>query len=427
MLLGYVTPPSSDLLTPEHGEQPFLTSKVAAAISMVALLCLQSVPPGTCLAIGRTAPAAPGARPAARQLCHYLPSSAPLTDTRASSAGTGLCNTLIVSGSPCSNGMPGTQCMLMLSRACLARGAVHGEGRQADGAAVQSGPAEGLQHHLLHLPHLGLRCRHKGGVWEEPAARAVDRRTGADCLQPQPLLCMHAGEQLTTSHFLSPLQGLYALMGAGGGALRLWAMAIMQQQFTFEVGIVKDHKCASRPVPACIGLPLVACMHSSACMHLFPSTHTRRRARERNCFMQVLGPRSILLPCRLVQSGPYRYIRHPGYTGALLSFTGALAILGLQPLTLAWWLIFAGPMSLFMVSCASALHKQAVVAGAGGHNSMRMQDYVAARQREAPTSSMYLRLQVSRIRDEEATLHQHFGAQWEQHCRRTWRLLPPIF
>ena len=36
-------------------------------------------------------------------------------------------------------------------------------------------------------------------------------------------------------------------------------------------------------------------------------------------------------------------------------------------------------------------------------------------------------LQVARIPNEEQTLHQHFGRQWEEHCKRTWRLLPPIF
>jgi protein-S-isoprenylcysteine O-methyltransferase Ste14 len=60
-------------------------------------------------------------------------------------------------------------------------------------------------------------------------------------------------------------------------------------------------------------------------------------------------PKQSSCACRLVQSGPYRYIRHPGYTGALISFTGALALLGLTPLSWAWWLIFAGPMTLFMV------------------------------------------------------------------------------
>jgi hypothetical protein len=31
-------------------------------------------------------------------------------------------------------------------------------------------------------------------------------------------------------------------MGCAGAALRLWAMTIMKRHFTFEVGIVKDHK-----------------------------------------------------------------------------------------------------------------------------------------------------------------------------------------
>ncbi|CAL8462412.1 g1945 [Coccomyxa elongata] len=118
----------------------------------------------------------------------------------------------------------------------------------------------------------------------------------------------------------------YALMAFAGGFLRLWAMATLKRHFTFEVGIVKDHK--------------------------------------------------------LVQNGPYRIIRHPGYTGGILSFLGTFSFLGLQPFTLLWWLLLAIPMSVFM---------------------------------------------VLRIRNEEETLHRHFGKEWEQHCKRTWRLFPPIF
>ena len=53
---------------------------------------------------------------------------------------------------------------------------------------------------------------------------------------------------------------------------------------------------------------------------------------------------------RLVQSGPYRYIRHPGYTGALVSFFGMWAFLGLRPLSLLWWLLYAAPFTMIMVS-----------------------------------------------------------------------------
>ena len=38
------------------------------------------------------------------------------------------------------------------------------------------------------------------------------------------------------------LQVLYAALGVAGAALRLWAMRVLARQFTFEVGIVKDHK-----------------------------------------------------------------------------------------------------------------------------------------------------------------------------------------
>ena len=41
-----------------------------------------------------------------------------------------------------------------------------------------------------------------------------------------------------TVHF----QVLYAALGVAGAALRLWAMRVLARHFTFEVGIVKDHK-----------------------------------------------------------------------------------------------------------------------------------------------------------------------------------------
>ncbi|CAL5227713.1 g10723 [Coccomyxa viridis] len=103
-------------------------------------------------------------------------------------------------------------------------------------------------------------------------------------------------------------------------------MRVLARHFTFEVGIVKDHK--------------------------------------------------------LVQTGPYCLIRHPGYTGAILSAFGLVGFLGLRPPGLAWALVFVLPMTALM---------------------------------------------VARIPNEEQTLHQHFGRQWEEHCKRTWRLLPPIF
>ncbi|EIE24054.1 hypothetical protein COCSUDRAFT_41369 [Coccomyxa subellipsoidea C-169] len=90
----------------------------------------------------------------------------------------------------------------------------------------------------------------------------------------------------------------------------------------------------------------------------------------------------ILKGHKLVQSGPYAVIRHPGYTGGIVAFFGTFSFLGLQPFSLWWWLVLALPSTIFM---------------------------------------------VLRISNEEETLHQHFGKEWEQHCKRTWRLFPPFF
>jgi len=80
---------------------------------------------------------------------------------------------------------------------------------------------------------------------------------------------------------------------------------------------------------------------------------------------------------RLITQGPYRYIRHPRYLGALLLALGL-------PLTFRSWL--------------GLVLYPAVVA-----------------------------IILLRIRDEEALMRQAFGPVWEAYCRRTWRLLPWVY
>lgn len=36
-------------------------------------------------------------------------------------------------------------------------------------------------------------------------------------------------------------------------------------------------------------------------------------------------------------------------------------------------------------------------------------------------------LLLQRIKDEEALMHQEFGAEWEEYCQRSWRLLPYVY
>lgn len=81
---------------------------------------------------------------------------------------------------------------------------------------------------------------------------------------------------------------------------------------------------------------------------------------------------------KLINSGPYRYIRHPSYTGALMAFAGF-------GLCLSNWLAFAVVL--------------------------------------LPVSAAFLR----RISIEEAALRASFGQAYEEYCRNTKRLIPSVY
>lgn len=80
----------------------------------------------------------------------------------------------------------------------------------------------------------------------------------------------------------------------------------------------------------------------------------------------------------MVESGPYRWLRHPSYTGLLLAFAGIAALM--------WnWL----SMVAILVP-------------------------------------IWLALAV-RIRREEDALGSQFGAAYRAYCERTWRLVPWVY
>jgi len=81
---------------------------------------------------------------------------------------------------------------------------------------------------------------------------------------------------------------------------------------------------------------------------------------------------------RLVTAGPYRWLRHPSYTGVLLAFAGVGLGFGSLP-----------ALAALLVPSGAAL--------------------------------------ALRIRVEERALAQRFGEAWHAHARRTWRLLPLVW
>ncbi|GIW45538.1 MAG: hypothetical protein KatS3mg077_2820 [Candidatus Binatia bacterium] len=79
----------------------------------------------------------------------------------------------------------------------------------------------------------------------------------------------------------------------------------------------------------------------------------------------------------LVTTGPYRYVRHPSYLGALVGSAG-------------WVLVFRSSVGLLLL-----------VAGVW--------------------------LAHARIEVEEALLESEFGSAYTEYCRRTWRLIPWVY
>ncbi len=77
----------------------------------------------------------------------------------------------------------------------------------------------------------------------------------------------------------------------------------------------------------------------------------------------------------LVTQGPYKYIRHPAYTGSLLTFTGV-------PLTIGTWL-----GAIVVIIVCWTVHQY-------------------------------------RIHVEEEALQEAFGSEYEEYKKRTWKLFP---
>ena len=80
---------------------------------------------------------------------------------------------------------------------------------------------------------------------------------------------------------------------------------------------------------------------------------------------------------QLITAGPYRWLRHPRYAGAVALTVGGCLLFR------SWLVLLATPLVLAAV--------------------------------------------LFRIHDEEAMMAREFGAEWEAYCRRTWRLLPGVY
>jgi protein-S-isoprenylcysteine O-methyltransferase len=78
---------------------------------------------------------------------------------------------------------------------------------------------------------------------------------------------------------------------------------------------------------------------------------------------------------QLVKTGPYRWLRHPAYTGTLLTLMGLPVALGVWPLAFA-------------------------------------------------VGAFFIAAHIYRIRVEEAAMSEKFGEAYTNYCQKTWRMFP---
>jgi protein-S-isoprenylcysteine O-methyltransferase Ste14 len=69
---------------------------------------------------------------------------------------------------------------------------------------------------------------------------------------------------------------------------------------------------------------------------------------------------------RVIDSGPYAWVRHPMYTGTLLFFIGTPLMLG------SWWGVAMTPLFLILFAVRAGIEERALIAGLPGYA-----DYVA--------------------------------------------------
>jgi|YelNatPaOPRAMG01_1025707.scaffolds.fasta_scaffold107348_2 protein-S-isoprenylcysteine O-methyltransferase Ste14 len=80
---------------------------------------------------------------------------------------------------------------------------------------------------------------------------------------------------------------------------------------------------------------------------------------------------------KLIQDGPYKFIRHPRYLGIITFFMGIS-------------IVFRSLLSIFLVIALCIVL-------------------------------------IWRVYTEESLMHQEFGTEWEIYCKKSWRMIPFVF
>ncbi|KAF9925542.1 hypothetical protein BGZ65_007681 [Modicella reniformis] len=120
---------------------------------------------------------------------------------------------------------------------------------------------------------------------------------------------------------------------------------------------------------------------------------------------------------RLVQTGPYKYLLHPSYTG--------LVGCCISVWTLLWHQGLFDVLSAFLSHIAIPLsvpHHHAMMTKTGYAFGISGGIWVAMLM-----TSIIMTQFITRIKEEEVMLKEHFGTEWDQHASKRWRLIPFVY
>ncbi|KAF9963500.1 hypothetical protein BGZ65_002840 [Modicella reniformis] len=135
---------------------------------------------------------------------------------------------------------------------------------------------------------------------------------------------------------------------------------------------------------------------------------------------------------QLVKTGPYRYLRHPSYTGLLVNFVGTFGFIYYEGL---WdvFVAFATRIAAYFVHHKTPMLSTIAllspfsphVAGAGFPDiTLGLSSGVWL---ILIFTALFIYLMWARIVVEEEMLRRHFKAEWDTYAKARWRIIPFVF
>ncbi|CAO3573021.1 unnamed protein product [Mortierella alpina] len=115
---------------------------------------------------------------------------------------------------------------------------------------------------------------------------------------------------------------------------------------------------------------------------------------------------------RLIKTGPYRYLRHPSYAGALLCFGAAFPLLLFHGLCEVTILVLS--MAISKVTNTPCQLPTSILTTMGGGL------WVCAMAKA-------ISIMTTRIDIEENMLKEHFGKEWDTFASQRWRVVPFLY